>query len=88
MNKYLLFFVTLIFCSTGSLLAKKIYVNDNSTTGDIYTSAVGNAANNGTTTATPKLTFAQAFTVAAAGDTIYIDKGTFNENTINGANTM
>ncbi|MBI3519578.1 MAG: hypothetical protein HY062_09515 [Bacteroidetes bacterium] len=76
-------FITLLFF-TVQLNAKKVYVNDNSTTGDVYTSAVGLAANNGTTAATPKLTLAQAYTVAVAGDTIFIDRGTFVENTING----
>jgi hypothetical protein len=55
MNKYFLSFFAIVFSISG-VLAKKVYVNDNSTTGDIYTSAIGAAGNNGTTTATPKLT--------------------------------
>ena len=53
------------------------YVNDNSTSGDIYTTAIGNDANAGTSANAPKLTLGAAFTAAAAGDIIYVDKGTF-----------
>ncbi len=53
------------------------YVNDNSTSGDIYTTAIGNNANAGTSASAPKLTLGAAFTAAAAGDIIYVDKGTF-----------
>jgi hypothetical protein len=53
------------------------YVNDNSTSGDIYTTAIGNNANAGTSASAPKLTLSAAFTAAAAGDIIYVDKGTF-----------
>jgi hypothetical protein len=55
----------------------KWYVNDNSTSGDIYTTAIGNDANAGTSASAPKLTLSAAFTAAAAGDIIYVDKGTF-----------
>lgn len=58
-------------------------MNDNSTTGDIYTSAIGAAGNNGTTTATPKTLLLDAISVAALGDTIYIDAGSYNEANIN-----
>lgn len=58
----------------------KWYVNDNATTGDVYTQAVGNDANAGTVRR-PKLTMNAAITVAAAGDTLYVDAGTFAENT-------
>ena len=53
------------------------YVNDNSTSGDIYTTAIGNNANAGTSASAPKLTLGAAFTSAAAGDIIYVDKCTF-----------
>jgi hypothetical protein len=53
------------------------YVNDTSTSGDIYTTAIGNNANAGTSASAPKLTLDAAFTAAAAGDIIYVDKGTF-----------
>jgi hypothetical protein len=70
-----LFIIFLFFAIQVS--AKKVYVNDNSTTGDIYTSAIGAAGNNGTTTATPKLTLAQALAISVNGDTILVDKGNY-----------
>ena len=69
-------FITFLFFAVH-VNAKKVYVNDNSTTGDIYTSAVGAAGNNGTTTATPKLTLAQALAISVNGDTILVDKGNY-----------
>lgn len=61
------------------------YVNDNSTAGDRFTSAVGNTANNGLTPATPKASLSQIWlaygptgsNTLAAGDTILIDAGTY-----------
>jgi len=70
-----LFFSLLFFAV--QIHAKKVYVNDNSLTGDIYTSAIGAAGNNGTTTATPKLTLAQALAISVNGDTILVDKGNY-----------
>lgn len=58
------------------------YVNDNSTTGDIYCSAVGNDANPGTS-ASPKLTLGAAVAAATSGDIIYIDAGTYTDTEIN-----
>jgi len=62
------------------------YVNDNSRTGDVYCSVVGNNANNGKTTSTPKLTLYNLWTtygpagtnVIVAGDVIYVDAGTYS----------
>ena len=81
MKLFKILFVSMLFFATH-MSAKKIYVNNNSTVGDVFTFSVGLAANNGTTTTTPKLTLAQAYGVAVAGDTIYIDKGTYNDNTL------
>ncbi len=66
------------------------YVNDASTTGDIYCSAVGSGA---TTSATgslttsgkgtnPFLTLSAAIAVASSGDTIYVDAGTYADKNI------
>ena len=55
------------------------YVNDGSTAGDQYTTAVGNDANDGLTPATPKATIQgllEAYTLGA-GDTILVDTGTY-----------
>ena len=69
-----------------------LYVNDNSLTGDHYTTAVGNNSNNGTPAA-PFATIAFAISVSNPGDTIWVDAGTYVENpvvnktlTINGSN--
>lgn len=56
----------------------RYYVNDNAITGDVYTSAIGNDANSGTAAA-PFLTIGKAMTVAQAGDTIYVDAGSYAE---------
>ena len=59
------------------------YVNDNSTVGDQYTTAVGNNANSGKTPDQPMASLAALLTVYAnnfhSGDTIYVDTGTYNE---------
>ena len=67
----------LMLASSAMQAQTKWYVNDNSTSGDIYTTAIGNDANAGTSASAPKLTLGAAFTAAAAGDIIYVDKGTF-----------
>lgn len=53
------------------------YVNDESTIGDALTSSVGNDTNPGTSAA-PFLTITFAIATASAGDTIYVDAGTYN----------
>jgi hypothetical protein len=62
--------------------ATNYYVNDNSTSGDVFCSAVGNNSNNGTTISTPKLTLSNLLTTYSAtmvsGDTVKIDAGTYN----------
>jgi parallel beta-helix repeat protein len=64
------------------------YVNDNSTAGDVYTSAVGNDANPGTAAA-PFATLGKALTVAAAsGDIIYMDAGSFTSATVSKSVTI
>jgi len=52
------------------------YVNDNSLIGDIYTTSTGNDANPGTS-ALPFATINFAVGAATAGDTIYVDAGTY-----------
>ncbi|MDQ3021663.1 MAG: DUF1565 domain-containing protein, partial [Bacteroidota bacterium] len=59
----------------------RYYVNDNSTSGDIYTSAVGNNANSGASSS-PFATIAFALSVANANDTIFVDAGTYGENVV------
>ena len=55
------------------------YVNDTSTTGDVYTSAVGIASNDGLTATTPKLNLNDLEGLITAGDTIYVDSGIYFE---------
>jgi len=57
------------------------YVNDNSTNGDVYTTAAGNNSNPGNSSA-PFQTIAHAVSVAQAGDTIFVDAGLYFENAV------
>lgn len=59
----------------------KIYVNDNSQTGDVFTTAIGNNANQGTKSE-PVATISYALTIAQTGDTIIVDAGTYTEQVI------
>ena len=72
-----IFISILFFLSTTIALATNWYVNDNSTTGDIYCSAVGNDANAGTASA-PFGSFKHALTVISAGDFIDMDVGVYS----------
>jgi hypothetical protein len=55
----------------------KFYVNDNSLTGDVFTTAVGNNSNNGLPSA-PFATLDYAYNIAQAGDTVFADAGVYN----------
>src|SRR6478735_3578722 len=59
--------------------SNNIYVNDNTTTGDEYTSAIGDD-NNPSTASAPVATINHAIDIAQSGDVIYIDAGTYREN--------
>lgn len=82
------------FCSSDNRLSSqatvfsytvqpvRYYVNDNSLTGDVYTTAIGNDGNNGLSPATPKATaqsIINTYTLAGT-DTIYIDNGNYTES--------
>jgi ELWxxDGT repeat protein len=54
----------------------RLYVNDNSLTGDIFTTAIGNDNNPGTASA-PLASLDFAVLMADAGDTIFVDAGTY-----------
>ena len=58
-----------------------LYVNDNNTTGDQYTTAVGDDNNPGTASA-PFATIAKAVASASAGNTIYVDAGSYDEQVV------
>lgn len=62
---------------------KVYYVNDGSTAGDVYTTAIGNnAVGNGQSPSSPKLTLTNLLSeyagVLTSGDTIKIDAGTYH----------
>ncbi len=65
------------WCGSTSFAAN-YYLNDNSSSGDIYTSALGNDANPGTTNA-PKLTLGNVVGTCnlQPGDVVYIDTGNY-----------
>lgn len=72
-------FTLVLFIFTISAFSQtNYYVNDNSTTGDVFTNAIGNDNNPGTATA-PFATISYALTQAAANSIIYIDAGTYVE---------
>jgi gliding motility-associated-like protein len=76
-KKFILF---LVFISLLQLNAQTTYyVNDSSTAGDIYCTAVGDNDNSGLIPALPKRTLQAAIDAAPAGSTIYVDKGTYNQ---------
>ncbi len=65
--------------------ANTYYVNDGSTTGDVYTSATGSDANSGSSS-DPFATISFAISQASSGDTIFVDVGTYSETvTVNKA---
>lgn len=79
-NLFLCFAV--LFCP--KINATTFYVNDISTKGDIYTTAIGDDSNNGTSPDKPKLTILSAYTIATENDTIIVDIGNYNELSIKG----
>lgn len=80
-NNLFLCFVVL-FCP--KINATTFYVNDISTKGDIYTTAVGNDSNEGTSPNKPKLTILSAYSEAKENDTIIVDIGNYSELSIKG----
>lgn len=75
-NNLLLCFIVLL-CS--KINATTFYVNDASGKGDIYTTAIGNESNVGTSPDKPKLTILSAYSIAKEDDTIIIDIGSYSE---------
>lgn len=57
----------------------EFYINDTSTVGDVYTTAIGQPYNSGTNAASPLNNPASLFAVypVGAGDVVYIDTGTY-----------
>lgn len=70
---------------TSLASSSNYFVNDASTTGDLFCSAVGNSGNSGTTISAPKATLTDVWNtygpsgtnVLVAGDSIFVDAGTY-----------
>ncbi|MCZ2224920.1 MAG: DUF1565 domain-containing protein [Chitinophagales bacterium] len=70
-----------LFLLVSSVKAQTtFYVNDGSLVGDVITGAIGDDLNSGTSTSAPFATITKAMSMAANGDIIYVDAGTFPEN--------
>jgi len=82
-----LFTILLVFSSLN-VFAANYYVNDNSLTGDIYCSAIGNDANNGTDPSTPKATLKDILNDydLEPGDIVYVDAGTYSDLDVDNSN--
>ena len=80
------FTILILFALTysGLLKATTYYVNDNSTSADIYTSAIGNNGNPGNASL-PFATLEYAVNTVGliAGDTVFIDAGYFYQTDAN-----
>ncbi|MCX6180555.1 MAG: hypothetical protein NT150_01330, partial [Bacteroidetes bacterium] len=72
-------FLLVFFTISYQCKATNYYVNDNSTSGDRWCSAVGNDVNNGTAVGTPKLTLYDIMDDydLGAGYIVYIDHGSY-----------
>lgn len=81
MNRLLATFFILNFWSA---FATNYYVNDASTAGDLFCSAVGNNGNSGTSSSAPKATLTNLLATYGAsltsGDTVFIDAGTYTSD--------
>ena len=78
-----IFPLLIAFFVFSTLYATDYYVNDNSTVGDVYTTAVGNNANPGTAAA-PFSTITHVINNVGlvSGDIIYIDAGSYIETDV------
>ncbi|RMH59853.1 MAG: hypothetical protein D6679_00615, partial [Candidatus Hydrogenedentota bacterium] len=70
-----------VYVGPDTSLPNAWYLNNNSTAGDSFTTAIGNDANDGLSPAFPKLTLDDVLPRLSPGDTLYIDSGTFNRAT-------
>ena len=79
----LVYVLLLIFLLNSKVsYANKWFVNDASVVGDIYCTAIGSNANSGLTANLPFLTLTKAVSVALDDDTIYVDAGTYKNESI------
>ena len=77
--------VFLAVAAGGGAHGADYYVNDSSTNGNVYTTAVGNDGNNGLTPATPKLSLTNLLSSVGLlpGDTVYLDTGIYSNYMVN-----
>ncbi len=71
--------LAVLLCLAHSAGAAIYYVNDASTNGDVYCSAVGNSGNSGTTAASPKAMLQEVLDAYSltGGDIVYVDTGLY-----------
>ena len=86
MKKIIAVVAFLLLVCANDYAGTRYYLNDNSLTNGLYTTAVGNDANSGKTPALPMATLGGLLTKYAAnfaaGDTIFIDAGTYQEKNL------
>jgi len=85
MNKIIAFLI--VFSFSLKATAVNYYVNDGSTVGDVYTAAIGNNINPGTS-GLPFSTLGAALAVAVSGDHIYVDAGSYADVNLFIPNTL
>ncbi|MGD9874708.1 MAG: right-handed parallel beta-helix repeat-containing protein [Kiritimatiellia bacterium] len=78
-HSYLGLICTLILSLGFSVSGVDYYINDLSTSNDVYCSAIGSDANTGTSPASPMLTMTNLLSTKdlEPGDTVFIDSGTY-----------
>jgi hypothetical protein len=64
--------IVLLMMISNHVMAIKWYVNDNSTTGDVFCTAIGAAGNTGLTPGSPKNTLGAVVLLASNTDTILL----------------
>jgi hypothetical protein len=69
-----------LLCLATRASAATYFINDGSTNGDCYVTAVGSDTNSGTNAASPKASFTNLFATytLVQGDTVYIDTGSYS----------
>ncbi|GAB2958147.1 hypothetical protein GCM10027048_26290 [Hymenobacter coalescens] len=75
-------FALLGFGPAGAWAQTSLYVNDNATAGDVYTSAPGSDASGNGSAAAPFATVNRALAEATAGATIFIDAGSYQQTIV------
>lgn len=82
LSLYVFLFVAQL-CFAGSVCATNYFVNDGSQTGDLLTTAIGNNANPGTSTAPfLELKFVIDNVALTPGDSVFVDVGTYADERI------